>query len=221
MADKFRTGDNGVTGHAVLISLTVPSALWFQRELSDLLADMTNESNWEQVGTVTVEEAVQAAQDMYWSYAPMVGLIVPVATANLPDNMLPCDGSTYDRVDYPNLYAVLDAAYILDADTFKTPDLRGRVPVGSGTGTGLTARSVGATGGTETHVLTVAEMPAHHHSYDPVVVPDVDMEDLGLPQGNAAQVVPLTTENTYDEGGGDAHNNMQPFYVVKWGIVAW
>lgn len=220
MADKFRTGDDGVSGHPILISLTVPSALWFQRELSDLIADMTDEDNWQQVGTVTVSEAVQAAQDTYWSFSTMVGQIHAYVTSTTPDNMLPCDGSIYDRVDYPTLYSVLDSAFIIDADTFRTPDLRGRTIIGAGTGTGLTARSVGATGGEETHQLTVGELAAHHHAYDPIVIADVDLEDLGLPQGNAAQLLP-GTENTYDEGSNEAHNNMQPFTAIKYGVIAW
>jgi len=47
--------------------------------------------------------------------------------------------------------------------TFTVPDLRGRTPVGIGTGTGLTARTLGGAGGAETHVLTAAQMPAHAH----------------------------------------------------------
>jgi microcystin-dependent protein len=219
MADKFRTG-NSALDSAVLISLTIPSALWFRAELSDLLGDMTREENWTQEGTVTIENAVQAAQDMYWSLSTMVGQIHAYITATTPDNMLPCDGSVYNRVDYPSLYSVLDTAFIISADTFKTPDLRGRTIIGAGTGTGLTARSVGASGGEETHVLIVGELAAHHHAYDPIVIQDVDLEDLGLPQGNAAQILP-GTENTYDEGANEAHNNMQPFTVLRYGVIAW
>jgi microcystin-dependent protein len=42
--------------------------------------------------------------------------------------------------------------------------MRGRVNIGAGTGAGLTARTLGATGGTETHTLTTAEMPTHTHT---------------------------------------------------------
>ena len=46
----------------------------------------------------------------------------------------------------------------------QTPDLRGRFILSSGTGAGLTGRSLGATGGEENHKLTTAEIPAHAHS---------------------------------------------------------
>lgn len=48
--------------------------------------------------------------------------------------------------------------------TFNLPDMRGKVPVGHGTGTGLSARQVGQTGGQETHALTVAELASHNHT---------------------------------------------------------
>jgi len=47
-----------------------------------------------------------------------------------------------------------------------TPDLRGRFILGSGTGSGLTSRTHGDTGGSETHTLTINEMPAHNHDME-------------------------------------------------------
>ena len=60
--------------------------------------------------------------------------------------------------------------------TFYVPDMRGRIPIGSGTGAGLnlsgggaptgtsqTARVLGQWGGEETHLLTTSEMPSHSH----------------------------------------------------------
>ena len=44
-----------------------------------------------------------------------------------------------------------------------TPNLSGRFILGSGKGAGLTSRSVGSTGGTEKHKLTVNQMPKHSH----------------------------------------------------------
>lgn len=44
------------------------------------------------------------------------------------------------------------------------PDLRGRFVLGAGQGHNLTERTVGTTGGSETHTLTESEMPLHRHS---------------------------------------------------------
>jgi microcystin-dependent protein len=48
--------------------------------------------------------------------------------------------------------------------TFALPDLRGRAPVGSGQGPGLSSIVPGQVGGSETVTLTVAQLPAHTHS---------------------------------------------------------
>lgn len=214
MADKFRTQNEALSG-LVSYRIDVPDAMWFVAELSDLLRDMTFDDNWEQVGTVTVEDAVQAATLMYLGMSRMVGQIVPYITADPPSNALACDGASYDRVDYPDLYAVLDAVFIDDADTFHVPDLRGKTVIGTSA-----TYAMGDTGGEETHVLTEGEMPSHVHAYDPVVIIDVDLEDLGLPQGNAAQIVPLATENTYATGGDEAHNNLQPYVALGYAVIA-
>lgn len=48
--------------------------------------------------------------------------------------------------------------------TFALPDLRGRSPVGYGTGLGLSPIQWGERGGTEQVTLTIANMPTHSHS---------------------------------------------------------
>lgn len=53
--------------------------------------------------------------------------------------------------------------------TFGLPDLRGRVPIGEGTGPGLSVRRLGEKGGQETVTLTVAQIPSHKHNYNFVI----------------------------------------------------
>ncbi|WP_395076733.1 phage tail protein, partial [Hyphococcus sp.] len=48
--------------------------------------------------------------------------------------------------------------------TFALPDLRGRVPLHTGQGPGLSNRSLGSRGGSETNVMSVAQMPSHSHT---------------------------------------------------------
>jgi microcystin-dependent protein len=143
-----------------------------------------------------------------------IGTLIGHVLASLPSNWLDCDGATYNRVDWPELYAVLDSAYILDADHFKTPDLKGRTPIGVGAGSGLTSRAVDATGGEENHVLTVAELAQHNHSYNN---PAVQSYPYGTFASNA--FVTINTANTANAGSNTAHNTMQPFTAVKFAIV--
>jgi microcystin-dependent protein len=49
--------------------------------------------------------------------------------------------------------------------TFNVPDLRGQAPIGSGTGSGLTARQMGVTGGAETITLTGAQSGTSAHTH--------------------------------------------------------
>lgn len=44
------------------------------------------------------------------------------------------------------------------------PDLRGRAPIGTGQGPGLSDRREGTSGGHEVHTLTTGEMPSHNHA---------------------------------------------------------
>ena len=82
-----------------------------------------------------------------------------------PTGYLLCDGSAVSRTTYAALYAALGGAASPygqgdNSTTFNLPDFRGRVAVGKNTGT---FAALGAKGGEETHVLLLAESPAHDH----------------------------------------------------------
>lgn len=188
----------------------MPATLWYIAQVADALTALSIDDNWEQGGTVSVSDATEAATLMIEEFNPMIGWLWPIATAVVPDNMLLCDGSTYNRVDYPDLYAALDTAFIVDADTFVVPNLVDRVPVGSGN-----LFSVGEIGGEVDHTLTTGEIPSHQHSIDGYI-PGVALTPGELPVLTDV-AVPSGTGFT---GGGSAHNNMQPFQAMKWGIVA-
>lgn len=160
---------------------------------------------------------------------PEVGFIRPYITTNPPDNTIPCDGGTYNRENFPLLYAVLDPVFIVDADTFTTPDLRGAVLLGAGT-VGAREFNLGDVGGEYEHVLDESEMPSHthtdtghSHSYQP---PGGTV--LGVVPGEAPLTLPniipsftgSSSANNANTGGGLAHNNMQPYGVVKYCVVA-
>ena len=95
--------------------------------------------------------------------------------------------------------------------TFNTPDFRGRVSIGKGTGSGLTARVLGITGGEETHALSIAELASHVHTYNR---PDAITASYGT---GSVKAVPTVTAgiNTGSQGSGTAHNTMQPFLVTN------
>lgn len=84
----------------------------------------------------------------------------------VPNGWLPCDGSSLLRAAYPDLYATIGVDFgAADGTHFTLPDFRGRVAVGAGTGSGLTARTTGATGGEEAHQLIQGETPLKSHGH--------------------------------------------------------
>jgi microcystin-dependent protein len=107
-------------------------------------------------GAVTLAKLATAVQNLL---VP-VGTITAYGGATAPTGWLLCNGDAFSAGTYPNLNTVLGGA--------TTPDLRGRTPIGAGTGTyaGATARSLNATGGLETHTLTQSEIPSHTHIQD-------------------------------------------------------
>jgi microcystin-dependent protein len=96
----------------------------------------------------------------------LVGEVRALATSTVPSGFLACDGSTVDRTTYADLFAAISTTWNTGGEAgteFRLPDLRGRTLLGSGTGTGLTARTVGDIGGEETHQLTQGELATHNH----------------------------------------------------------
>ena len=95
-----------------------------------------------------------------------VGDIKHAAYSVAPSNWLLADGSLLNRVTYSVLFGAIGTTYGVGdgSTTFALPDLRGRIPLGSGSGTGLTARTLGSSGGEEAHLLSTDEMPSHSHT---------------------------------------------------------
>lgn len=86
----------------------------------------------------------------------------------------------------------------------------GRVLVGINTGD-ADFDTVEETGGAKTHTLTVAEMPAHAHK-----ARHFEPGDVTTSRGYHTDVNGDHYDTTYEEtvGGGNAHNNVQPYIVV-------
>lgn len=144
-----------------------------------------------------------------------------------PRNWLLCDGQLLPINQYQSLYSLLGTMYGGDGrTTFALPDLRGRVSLHQGNGSGLTPRSVGNKGGAETVTLQVGELPSHNHPFSPAAA-DFD-GDVGSPGGNYpanrsgayanSSNAALGGVDSANTGGNGFHDNHQPSLVINWCI---
>ena len=169
---------------------------------------------------------------------PFIGEIRMFAGNFPPQGWAICDGSLLSIAQNSPLFALLGTMYGGNGqNNFALPDLRGRIPVASGQGPGLSPYNVGQLGGTENVTLTTQQMPAHIHSATAAVnasaTGDSDNPSGAAPAGGSSQniyssrgpdgstamagnMVGVTIGPT---GGNVPHPNLQPFLCVTF-IIA-
>ncbi len=139
-----------------------------------------------------------------------------------------CDGQILPINQNQSLFSLLGTTYGGDGQTtFALPELRGRTPMHAGTGNGATY-PLGQTGGEETHTLSVAEMPSHQHQFvasasesnsvspiDSIVASGTALEGFRATENLGA----MADSGVLNTGGGQAHNNMQPFLALNYCIA--
>lgn len=182
------------------------------------LSMLVDAANYEKFGNETPDDTAQFFQtilDQFYETTMFIslGMIIPFGTAALPVFVLPCDGSSFNRVDYPALYTVLDASLIVDVDTFHTPDLSESYLIGAGG-----AVSPFDAVGSNSVELENANNGPHEHTYIPPVA-NVDLEAPGVPDILAAGVG--LSVNTGSSGSGTPHENRPASIGVKYGMVAY
>jgi microcystin-dependent protein len=146
------------------------------------------------------------------------GTVSMFAGTEAPTGYLFCNGAAVSRTTYSALFAKIGTNYGAgdNSTTFNLPDLRGRAPIGAGTGrnvadsANLTTRSLGAKVSDDEQVtLTIAQMPKHKH-----------ILQFGTGVVTSGSYVPITANSFSNEygteaGGDQPHNNMQPSTVVN------
>lgn len=195
------------------------------------------------------------------------GIIHPYAGANAPDGYLLCSGQEVAISTYPALYAALTSSgstFPYGTNTngsggsgsthFRIPDLRGDVIVGKTTSG--TFQTLGSSGGSETHTLTIDQMPSHTHiqnshnhtqdshnhtqnAHTHLSVINLSLVNVrsagsntynsdgaadksgGIASTTATNIATTatnqpTTATNQNTGGGQAHNNLQPYIVLNY-----
>lgn len=96
---------------------------------------------------------------------PFVGEIRMVGFNFAPRGWALCEGQLLPIAQNSALFSLLGTIYGGDGrTTFGLPDLRGRSPVGAGTGPGLTPVTQGERAGVESVTIHSSQMPAHAHA---------------------------------------------------------
>lgn len=147
-----------------------------------------------------------------------------------------CSGQQLSIQQNAALFSILGTTYGGNGvTTFALPDLRGRVPIGWGTGPGLSNVSLGEVNGTENVTLLQTQIPQHNHLFtattgagtkkllvNGLFADDVDTEAVdyfappNAPNSSFVSLNPLSISST---GGNQPHTNMQPYAVTAWCIA--
>jgi len=171
--------------------------------------DIRNKSRFELIHGTRCNRILELEDDV------VTGAILAFGGTAAPTGYLLCNGAVVSRSTYSTLFAAIGTNYGAGdgSTTFRLPDLRGRAPIGTGQGTGLSNRVIGANVGAETHTLIGEEMPVHAHTN--FSKGDPSEEGIGFLDTdpdfykNNGEVV----KNGGAAGSGWAHNNMQPSQV--------
>jgi microcystin-dependent protein len=148
-----------------------------------------------------------------------------------PMDWAQCDGQTLSISQNDVLYSLIGVTYGGDGiNNFKLPDLRGRVPIHMGTGTGLTSRIIGQSFGTEAVTLQPGNLPSHTHA----LYANSAAGTTNIPAGNmlaagastiqiynaaTTSAVSMNSASLTADGGSQAHSNLMPTLCVNF-IIA-
>ena len=161
--------------------------------------------------TVDAQGRITAASNGTASGAP-TGTVSAFAGSAAPTDYLLCDGTVVSRTTYATLFSVISTTYGAGdgSTTFKLPDLRGRVVAGMGGSLLSGTDAVADVGGAKDHTLSINEMPAHDHggSGSQVITSGTNLQISNTGAFNFGALP--------SQGGGQAHNNIQPTIILNY-----
>jgi microcystin-dependent protein len=137
-----------------------------------------------------------------------------------------CNGALITISDYPALFNLIGTTYGGDGQTtFQLPDLRSRIPIHQGSN-GTNIYVLGQTAGAESVTVGISQFPSHNH----VLQASTASGGSNTPLNNApasldraySGAAPLTAMSpnmlTFSGGGGQPHENRQPYLALNWVI---
>ncbi len=167
---------------------------------------------------------------------PLIGQLMPVGFTFCPRNYTNADGQLLAIAQNTALFSLYGTTYGGDGrTTFALPDLRGRSPIHTGTGPGLSTYVQGSRSGVERVTLTTLEIPSHNHVADVNVsrtnattrspasayfartdAATLAYEENTAPTGDKMNAGTVTTQLT---GGNQSHYNLPPYLTIRWCVA--
>lgn len=182
--------------------------------------------------TTQAHEVYRSDLDEWHEGLEAPGSIKEWAPGVVPAGWRKADGAALSRTTYAALFARIGTTFGAGdgATTFNLPNRAGRFGLGVNG-----SHPLGQTGGAETHVLTVDEMPSHNHgvndpghthqqtidaTYNPATGGFATLYGQNNTGANGAASGFRTGSSgtgisTQNKGGGQAHNNMPPFLATN------
>jgi microcystin-dependent protein len=150
---------------------------------------------------------------------PFIGEIQIYAFNFAPRGWAFCSGQTLAIQQNTALFSLLGTTYGGNGQTtFQLPNLQGRAAIHS-------PNSLGVLSGTESHTLSIPEMPSHNHTFSAsssagtAIIATNNAFGSSTANLYAAQGAAAAMPNLNAVGGSQPHNNMQPYLVLNFCIA--
>jgi microcystin-dependent protein len=163
--------------------------------------------------------------------SPFLGEIRMVGLNFAPNGWAFCNGQLLSISQNTALFSLLGTNFGGNGTTtFGLPDLRGRVPIHTGQGTGLSNYVLGQSEGVENVTLLYNNMPIHTHLVNAVAsggnaaspqgnLPAIESTGTSLDYSNAAANVTMNAAMIGNAGGNVPFSVVQPYLTVNF-IIA-
>jgi microcystin-dependent protein len=156
---------------------------------------------------------------------PYVGEIRMFAGTFAPNGWMLCEGQLLPISENETLFNLIGTTYGGDGEsTFALPDLRGRVPIHSGTSNFGTTFQLAESGGVEQVTLTVQQIPTHSHPFSVSTASAGQSAPTGSLPGNSTSVdlyredvigANMSPQAITSVGGSQPHSNFQPYLCLN------
>ena len=173
------------------------------------------------------------------STEPFIGEIKIFGFDFAPRSYATCQGQILSIAQNTALFSLLGTTYGGNGQTtFALPDLRGRMPIGQGTGPGLPSYTMGELSGSTTATLLTSNMPIHNHDATginvriPVTSTSEDSSATNNYIGNAVSDTfgpnasptnslgsPVVSGTTAPAGGSQPFSLLNPYLAINYSIA--